>query len=119
MVKPSRVLVFDDHDPRESEAYIQEIEVHRADLQWTLYTLPSNAVHAGESGDFQQYGAWMRFDFLEIIPETGMSASRFVVGIDWPDPGQVAVGYSNFNRSCVSNWTDYGEGWVLNSEQTE
>ena len=44
-----------------------------------------------------------------------MNARRFVVSVEWPDPGSIAVGYSNFNRSCAKNWTDYGAGWVLNS----
>ena len=112
-----RVEVFDSNDPREVEPYIQEMEVNRVDLQWTLYTLPEDAAHASQTGEYNQYGAWLRFDFLDIIPETGMNSRRFVVSVDWPDPGEVAVGYSNFNRSCAANWTDYGEGWVLNSER--
>jgi len=116
--KTMQVAIFDGPDPRAIVPYIQELEIHRVDLQWTLYTLPNNASHAGETGDFRQYGAWMRFDFLDIIPDTGMNSLQFVVGIDWPDPGDIAIGYSNFNRSCASNWTDYGEGWVRNSEQS-
>jgi hypothetical protein len=111
-----RVEVFDSDDPTQVEPYILEMEVNRVDLQWTLYTLPEDAAHAGENGEYRQYGAWLKFDFLDIIPTTGMISRRFVVSVAWPEPGNIAVGYSNFNRSCAANWTDYGEGWVL--EQT-
>ena len=31
----------------------------------------------------------------------------------------VKVGYSNFNQDCEQNWSDYGSGWELNSENPE
>jgi len=112
-----RVEVFDSDDPTQIEPYVVDMEVNRVDLQWTLYTLPDDAAHAGQTGEYNQYGAWLTFDFLDIIPATGMNSRRFVVSVAWPDPGNIAVGYSNFNRSCAANWTDYGEGWRLNSER--
>lgn len=111
-----QVEIYDSADPRSVEPYVQIMEVHRVDLQWTLYTLPDDAAHASVEGEYEQYGAWLSFDFLDVIPSTGMLSQRFVVAVDWPDPGEIAVGYSNFNRSCASNWSDYGEGWVLNSD---
>ena len=59
----------------------------------------------------------MRFDFADIIPEEGMQSTDFIAGVRWFPPANVAVGYSNFNRDCGLNWTEYGEntGWILNS----
>ena len=111
-----QVEIYDSDDPRSVEAYVQTMEVHRVDLQWTLYTLPDDAAHASVDEEYSQYGAWLSFDFKNTIPVTGMNSQRFIVAVDWPEPREIAVGYSNFNRSCASNWSDYGEGWVLNSE---
>lgn len=112
-----RVEIFDSEDPRQVDPYIVDMEVNRVDLNWTLYTLPEDAAHAGETGAYRQYGAWIRFDFLDVLPTSGMNSRRFVVSVAWPEPGNIAVGYSNFNRSCAANWTDYGDGWVLNSDR--
>ena len=47
-----------------------------------------------------------------------MRSTRYIAGVRWGPSGKPTVGYSNFNRSCAQNWTDYndGRGWVLNSE---
>ena len=112
-----RVSVYDADNPLDVAPYVQELEVNRVDLFWDAYTLAENAAHAGVDGEFEQVGAWMPFDFREIIPATGMSSRKFLVGVEWPEPKDIAVGYSNFNRSCSYNWTNYGDGWIRNSER--
>jgi len=59
--------------------------------------------------------AWWKFDFSAVVPEQGMSASRYIVGLRWTSPQRPLVGASRFNRPCARNWTDYddGRGWVL------
>jgi hypothetical protein len=47
-----------------------------------------------------------------------MTGPDYLVGVKWDSTGLPTLGYSNFNRSCALNWTDYadGRGFVLNSD---
>ena len=86
---------------------------------WQPITLPWDAAIAGQTFAYEQYGAWVTFDFSSVIPETGMTSSNYIAGAKWNPTGVPAVGYSNFNLDCTVNWTDYGDGvWVLNSVNT-
>lgn len=81
-------------------------------LTWNTVTL--------STGTFRS--AWWRFDFAAatnpIIPETGMTAAQYLVGVKWESSSEPQVGYSNFNRPCDRNWTNAtGSSWVLNSTQ--
>ena len=114
--QPLTVEVFDSNDPRTVMGWTKTEPVVKGDLEWSDYTLPFDAAISGSFSEFDQKGAWMRFDMTGVIPETGMSADQFVVGIQWETMSQVAVGYSNFNRACNRNWTEWelGSGWNLN-----
>ena len=48
-----------------------------------------------------------------------MTSNEFIAGVMWEPPGMVKVGYSNFNQDCEKNWTNYGSGWGLNSENPD
>ncbi len=108
--------VFDSSDPQLGNSWTLSQPLLISELSWSEYNLPPDAAFAGPAGEFEQRGAWMRFDFKDAIPESGMDAEEFVVGVRWPDPGVITVGYSNFNRDCSKNWSDYGFGWQLNSD---
>jgi len=110
--------VFDSADPRTGDSWSVRQVVVRDQLQWESITLPSDAATAGQWGEYEQYGAWMTFDFKDVIPEEGMTSTDYVVGVRWNVWGIPAVGYSNFNLDCSTNWTDYGDqNWVLNQGQ--
>lgn len=127
------IEVFDSASPGSAVAWKvrQTLDVNA--LNWELITLPappSGAVDAltglipTEQG---QYQAWWSFDFSTIIPETGMSSDDFSVAIYWPTSSYPTLGYSEFNRPCSSNWTNYdsaqpthgytGAGWGNNGER--
>ena len=110
------IEVFDGNNPTTATRWSASRPLIKSELSWSDYTLPFDAYHASIYNEFQQKGAWLRFDMTDQIPESGMSSSTFVTGIWWTDPGLVRVGYSNFNRDCSKNWTDYGSGWILNTE---
>jgi hypothetical protein len=109
------VEVFDGSDPRTATSYQLKLPVVRADHNWDAYTLPYGPAEANER---DQQGTWMRFDLRDVIPEEGMASENFVAGVRWPNQGRVAVGFSNYNRACNQNWTEYGNntGWVLNGD---
>jgi len=113
---PLTVEVFDGADPTLVPGWASTQPVVKGDLEWSDYTLPFDSAISGSFSEWTQKGAWMRFDMTEVIPETGMSSDQFVVGIQWETLSQVAVGYSNFNRDCDRNWTEWevGTGWNLN-----
>ena len=48
-----------------------------------------------------------------------MASTTFLVGVLWPSFTSPAIGYSNYNRPCDRNWTQYSalEDWVLNSDR--
>ena len=62
--------------------------------------------------------AWWTFDFTDTIPTSGLTGPEYLVGVAWGGSGSPPMGYSNFNRPCELNWTDYadGRGWVLNGQ---
>ncbi len=84
----------------------------KADLTWEDSYLASPT----EAMERDQKSAWWTFDFADVIPTSGMTSTRYLVGVAWDGSGRPALGYSNFNLSCDRNWTDYGDGfgWILN-----
>jgi len=113
------VQVFDSINPNSGTMWTVNQAIVRSEHTWSDYTLPSDASFAGTYGEFQQKGAWVRFDTSAVIPGSGMTSPTFVAGVMWEAPGMVKLGYSNFNQDCQRNWTNYGNGWVLNSERPE
>ena len=113
------IIVFDTDNPNTSQPWIMTKEIVRSEHNWIDYILPQDAWHAGLYGEFSQKGMWLRFDTTTLIPISGMGSNNFIVGVMWPPPGMVKVGYSNFNQDCEKNWSDYGSGWELNSENPE
>ena len=113
---PLTVEVFDAPDPRVVPVWSVTQTIQKDELSWSNYTLPFDAAISGSFSEFNQKGAWMRFDMTDVIPDSGMTSGQFVVGIQWEELSQVAVGYSNFNRDCAKNWTELelGSGWNLN-----
>lgn len=111
------VEVFDGENPTNAPRWVITQTIDVASLQWELVTLRQ----PDSDTPRQQRTAWMRFDFSETIPETGMSSTTFVVGAQWSSSTLPTIGYSNFNRPCNRNWTLYDdiEGWVLNSERDD
>ncbi len=118
---PLTVEVFDAPDPRAVPGWTVTETVQKSDLTWDNYALPFDAAISGSFSEYTQKGSWLRFDMTDVIPDTGMTSDQFVVGIQWEELSQVAVGYSNFNRDCARNWTELelGSGWNLNGEPGE
>ena len=114
------VEVYDGPDPRTAAGWTVTQAVNRAELTWADYTLPWDAAISGYFGELGQKGAWLRLEFAGVIPDTGMTSSSFVAGIQWEELSPVAVGYSNFNRACDRTWTEWspGSGWHLNGDDT-
>ncbi len=106
------VEVWDADDPGSAPFSVTQT-FHKGELDWQTVAL-TNPVTA-PSGEQEQ--AWWNFPFVDTIPTTGMTSTRYLVGVHWPS-GEPPLGYSNFNRPCDRNWTDYadGFGWVLNSD---
>ena len=113
------VQIFDSHNPNSGTVWTMTESIVRSDYTWSNYTLPNDAWYAGIYGEFQQKGTWVRFDTRTVIPSSGMASSDFLVGVMWEPPGMVKLGYSNFNQDCERNWSNYGSGWGLNSENPE
>ena len=109
------VEVFDAADPRVTTPWVVEQTLDKGALNWETVTLTSPDLAA----EYQQMQAWWSFDFTGVIPEAGMTSSTYMVGLYWRAGALTTVGYSNFNRPCDRNWTDYsdGFGWILNSER--
>ncbi len=114
------IEVFDGSDPRTAPTWTATQTVNKAELTWTSYTLPFDAAISGPLSEYHQQGTWLRFDLTDVVPETGMTSAEFVVGVQWEELSQVAVGYSNFNRACDRNWTEWApySGWRLNGDAT-
>tara|TARA_B100000575_G_C23032648_1_gene594499 strand:- start:230 stop:1063 length:834 start_codon:yes stop_codon:yes gene_type:complete len=114
------IEVFDGANPRMAPSWTETQPIVYGDLSWSDYVLPFDAAISGISGDFNQRGAWARFDFRSTISESGMVSPEFVVGVKWESMSQVAVGYSNFNRACNRNWTEWapGSGWNMNGDSS-
>ncbi|MGC6510379.1 MAG: hypothetical protein ACON4U_18315 [Myxococcota bacterium] len=110
------IQVFDSDHPNLAMPWTMSKSIVRSEHSWSSYTLPNDAWYAGTYGEFQQKGTWVRFDTRATVPSSGMTSSTFIVGVMWEPPGMVKVGYSNFNQDCELNWSNYGSGWVLNSE---
>ena len=106
--------VFDADDPTQVQPWRVSQVLDKSALSFEEVELrtPDNAT------ELRQMRAWWRFDFRDVIPTEGMTASRFLVGAAWAPSGLPAIGYSNYNRSCSENWTQYPDTqqWVLNSE---
>ena len=113
------VQLFDSNTPTSTSGWTLGQSIVRAEHTWSSYTLPYDAWYAGTYGEFAQQGTWVRYDTRSVVPSTGMTSSDFIVGVKWEPPGMVKVGYSNFNQDCGRNWSDYGSGWVLNSENPD
>jgi len=112
------VEIFEGTDPRTGRSWSVTQPVYRDDLEWSDYALPFDAAIAGSLGDFLQKGAWLRFDLSDEIAAEDLVPSSVVVGVRWEPMSPIAVGYSNFNRACEQNWTEYaaGSGWILNGD---
>lgn len=111
------VEIFEGSDPRVGRSWSVTQPVYSDTLEWDDYALPFDSALAGTLGDYLQKGAWLRFDLTDEIGAEDLSPDNIVVGVRWEPLSRVAVGYSNFNRACDQNWTEYaaGSGWVLNS----
>lgn len=117
--QPVTVEVWDANNPNGTPFTVTQ-PFHKADLDWTDENL-DNPTTATEHA---QKSSWWTFDFGDVIPTTGMTATQYLVGVAWGAQGMPPLGYSNFNRACDKNWTDYGidpyyytdMGWVLNGD---
>jgi len=107
------VEVFDGNNPKTAPLYASTKIFDLTDMDFQATTLddPTTATERN-----QQF-AWWSFDMTEAMPPGGMTtAGNYVVGVAWDGAGSPPMGYSNFDRPCDQNWTDYadGAGWVLN-----
>ncbi len=106
------VEIFDASDPF-ATPYTVTQQFFKDDHEWEDISLfaPTTA----PVGTHKQ--SWWRFGFEGTIPTTGMVGPDYMVSVVWNDGASPPLGYSNFNRPCSANWTDYadGRGWVLNS----
>lgn len=105
------IEVWDGDDPTASAPFRRTEAFDPASLTWEHVEL----TNPDEATELSQESAWWSFDFSEVTPTTGFTHDRYLVGVAWktetPD-----VGYSNYNRDCDANWSDYGDGagWILN-----
>jgi len=108
------VEVWDADNPLEAEAWTVSQTLTRDDLSWKQVILEDPA----QATENEQWRAWWTFDFADVIPEAGMTSTTYLVGVRWGADNRLPLGYSNFNRGCDLNWTDYndGQGFVLNSD---
>ena len=111
------IQVFDANNPNTTSFWTMTGEIIRSEHNWSEYTLPNDAWYAGTYAEYQQKGVWLRFDTRTVI--SSMTSSDFMVGVLWEPPGMVKLGYSNFNQDCEQNWSNYGSGWGLNSENPD
>jgi len=110
------VQVWDGADPKASEPWTVEQTLDVAALEWTdVYTTMSVVdLYQGQTQlGVQAKTAWWKFDFSPVIPDSGMTSSRYLVAVKWMSGDLPIVGASAFNRPCNVNWTDYGPNWVL------
>jgi hypothetical protein len=107
------VEIWDADDPESTEPWVVTQTFDKPSLTWNDVSLtePYNAYYYPD-----QRQAWWTFDFSDEIPTSGMSGPEYLVSVAWDGTGLPTMGYSNYNRSCTRNWTDYadGVGWVLN-----
>ena len=113
--QPLTVEIYDADNPNMVTPWVVTQTIRRSDWEWREITLPDDAATAGQTFDYDQMRAWVSFDFSETIPESGMTSDRYLVSVSWNPYSNLAVGYSNFNLACDKNWTDWGDGFVLNS----
>jgi hypothetical protein len=111
-----RVDVWDADSPSGAGDWHVSQAIDPTVLDWSDVSLSQDAYWAGQRDELEQRAAWWSFDFRDVIPEEGMTSSRYTVSISWADKGLPTLGYSNFNLNCGRNWTDYGDSrWTLNS----
>jgi hypothetical protein len=105
------VQVWDARTPVDPQkpAYVLRQVLNPAALTWESVTLPEGSFRKG----------WWTFRFTDPaqpVITAPMSSQQFLVGVRWDESSEPRLGYSNFNRPCDRNWTDYGTGtWNLNS----
>ena len=128
-----QVEIYDSSNPGQVEPWTVLQTLNKNELNWDRVVLPAPPSGPVDelSGFFPteqvQYQAWWEFDFSSIIPETGMQSPSFTVAVHWPDSSYPTLGYSEFNRPCSANWTNYdraypehgytGAGWGNNGER--
>jgi len=111
------VELFDGGNPNDVEPYVVSQAIDVDALDWERLELPYDAHWAGLRGELEQRKAWMRFDFSDVVPESGLTSEDYTVGVAWGSKGLPTIGYSNFNLDCSKNYTDHGSGaWDLNSD---
>ena len=107
------VEVFDGDNPQ-AEGWTVTQRLDKSAMDWSNVRLD-----AATSTLFSENQiAWWPFDFSQTIPQSGLTCTRCLVGVAWGASGTPPMGYSNFNRACDKNWTDYadGFGWVANED---
>jgi len=125
------VQVFDAANLRGATPYTRRQRLVRSSLRWSNYSFSSDPT--GAASDFSLYRerdykmAWWPFDFRQVIPESGMSSLTYGVAVSWPTADTPLVGYSQFDRPCADNWTNYdnadpqhelsGTGWASNGDR--
>ena len=109
------IEIYDANNPNTVTPWTVTQTIKRSDWEWREVRLPDDAATAGQTFDFDQMRAWVSFDFSDLIPESGMTSDQYLVSVAWADSANLAVGYSNFNLACDKNWTDWGDGFSLNS----
>ncbi len=110
------VEVFDGDNP-DAERFTVTQRLDKEALEWESVFLDSPSSTLSQN----HQAAWWSFDFTQEIPQSGLSCTNCLVGVAWDSTGSPPVGYSNFNRPCDKNWTDYadGQGWVLNEGSSD
>lgn len=122
------VQVFDSADLRGVEPFRVRQALDPSQLTWSIHTFAGEPT--GATSDFPffkdlvYHWAWWKFDFSTVIPPTGMSSTTYGVAVSWVSGDRPLVAYSDFNRTCAENWTNYddavpghslsGTGWEPN-----
>ena len=110
------IHIYDTANPTQSTPYSHTKNIVKSELSWNSITLGPDADWSGE--DPNQMGAWVDFDFTDIIPPDAFSSTNYFVAVEWDYLGFPYVGYSNFELNCTQNWTDYSDGsWRQNEGQ--
>ncbi len=107
------VEVFDGDNPY-ADGWSVTQRLDKSALEWSDVRLDSATSTLYPDNQI----AWWPFDFSQTIPQSGMTCTNCLVGVAWGASATPPMGYSNYNRPCAKNWTDYadGFGWIANED---
>jgi hypothetical protein len=101
-----KVQVWEGTDPNATRPWRLSQTFHKGDHVWEAADTPDPTSTTAT----RHMSTWWTFDLSETVPATGMAGTDYVVAVAWDESGAPALGYSNYNRPCSGNWTNWGPG---------